>query len=272
MGLLMGFSNQKRQLQTYSGIEILIDKPENSRFVTDQNIESLFSNLGFGKENQTLTAIDIHAFEQKLERNPSVATANVHQTIDGKVVVQLAERKPIIRIYNQNDKSYYLDENGSLMPLSNQHTARVIIASGNINIPYSTVHDLEDLEEQIHEIFRQSNTSAIQNIKLIERLKMEEETLPGAKQLHDLFQLARYVKNDSFWDAQISQIYVAENGDFELIPRVGNHNIVLGSTEYLEEKFNNLMTFYLKGLNKTGWNEYSTINLKFKNQVVCTKK
>jgi hypothetical protein len=31
--------------------------------------------------------------------------------------------------------------------------------------------------------------------------------------------------------------------------------------------------FYTEGLNKTdGWNKYSIINIKYKNQVVCTKK
>jgi cell division protein FtsQ len=39
------------------------------------------------------------------------------------------------------------------------------------------------------------------------------------------------------------------------------------------EKFEKLHTFYLQGLNTTGsWNKYSVINLKFKNQIVCTKK
>jgi cell division protein FtsQ len=32
-----------------------------------------------------------------------------------------------------------------------------------------------------------------------------------------------------------------------------------------------LMTFYKEGLNKVGWNAYLTINLKYKNQIVCTK-
>ena len=32
-----------------------------------------------------------------------------------------------------------------------------------------------------------------------------------------------------------------------------------------------VMIFYQNGLNKVGWNIYSTINLEYKNQVVCTK-
>ena len=158
------------------------------------------------------------------------------------------------------------------MPLSNQYTARVAIANGNIHIPYSTVYELEDLEKRIHRIFRKKNSSAVQNISLIEELGIKQEELPGAKQLKDLFTLSKYVHNSSFWRSQISQIYVNENGDFEFSPRVGKHIIVFGSIENINEKFENLMTFYRKGLNKTGWNEYSIINLKFKNQVVCTKR
>ena len=76
---------------------------------------------------------------------------------------------------------------------------------------------------------------------------------------------------DEFWKAQIIQVKVLENGELELIPRVGNHTILLGTTDELELKFKKLKIFYEKGLSKTGWNEYSQINLKFDNQVVCTK-
>lgn len=268
----MGFSGQKRMQQAYSDTQIFIDKPKDSRFVTEDNIKTMFTNLGYGKQNQNLGSIDINHFEKLLTNKPSIEKANVYRTISGKICVELKERKPILRVYNQSGKSFYMDQNGSLMPLSNQYSARVTIANGFINIPYATVHELENLEQKQHHIFRKSNTSAIQNIPLIDQLGLEESTLPGAKQLHDLFTLSKFIYDNAFWDSQISQVYVHQNGDFELTPRVGNHQIIFGSVEDLEQKFDNLMTFYKKGLNKTGWNEYSTINLKFKNQVVCTKR
>ncbi|MEP7169164.1 MAG: cell division protein FtsQ, partial [Bacteroidota bacterium] len=79
------------------------------------------------------------------------------------------------------------------------------------------------------------------------------------------------IANDAFWNAQVEQIYVTEQSEIELIPRVGNHRIILGDASQLDEKFNKLMIFYKQGLNNTGWNNYNTINLKFTNQVVCTK-
>jgi cell division protein FtsQ len=64
---------------------------------------------------------------------------------------------------------------------------------------------------------------------------------------------------------------VNEHQELELIPRVGNHRVLLGDTIDLQDKFRRLMIFYKEGLSKTGWNNYSVINLKFRNQVVCTK-
>jgi cell division protein FtsQ len=82
-----------------------------------------------------------------------------------------------------------------------------------------------------------------------------------------------YTSNNEFWNATVQQLYVNANGEIEFIPRIGNHTVILGDDQLLESKFNKLLLFYQEGMNKKGgWNQYSTINLKFKNQVVCTKK
>lgn len=87
----------------------------------------------------------------------------------------------------------------------------------------------------------------------------------------DLHRFAKFLKENSFWNAQIEQIYVMPNGDIELIPKVGSHTILLGSLDNFEQKLDNLITFYQKGLNKKGWNVYKTINLKYENQVIGVK-
>jgi len=88
----------------------------------------------------------------------------------------------------------------------------------------------------------------------------------------ELCRFVRYLRDNKFWDAQIEQIYVHPNQDVELIPRVGNHQIMIGKVEGFEEKLENLKLFYSQALDKAGWNRYSTINLKFKNQIVCTRR
>ncbi len=86
-----------------------------------------------------------------------------------------------------------------------------------------------------------------------------------------LFEFAKYINKDNFWNIQIEQIYVNAGGEVELIPRVGEHNIILGSFDNFEEKLDNLFDFYKKGLNKKGWNLYKSISLKYENQVIGIK-
>jgi hypothetical protein len=87
----------------------------------------------------------------------------------------------------------------------------------------------------------------------------------------DIYKFALFLVNNDFWRAQIDQIYVDSKGEVELVPKVGNNTIYLGDFTNFETKLDNLMIFYKKGLSKMGWNVYRTINLKYDNQVICTK-
>ncbi|MDR0796397.1 MAG: cell division protein FtsQ [Tannerella sp.] len=88
----------------------------------------------------------------------------------------------------------------------------------------------------------------------------------------ELYKFALFLRKNVFWNNQIEQIYVDANQEVELVPRIGNHRIILGSFDDFEEKMNNLRLFYEQAIPKTGWEKYEIINLKYKNQIVCTKK
>jgi len=83
--------------------------------------------------------------------------------------------------------------------------------------------------------------------------------------------LLNYINKSEFWKAQIEQVYVNSDREFELVPKVGNHTILFGDTTQTEGKFKKLEVFYREGLNTDGWNDYKTINVKFKNQIICKR-
>ena len=87
----------------------------------------------------------------------------------------------------------------------------------------------------------------------------------------ELYKFALFLQKDDFWNDQIEQIYVRSVNDIEIIPRVGSHQIILGSLDNYEKKLEHLRLFYEQVIPKTGWEKYSVINLKYKNQIVCTK-
>jgi cell division protein FtsQ len=81
--------------------------------------------------------------------------------------------------------------------------------------------------------------------------------------------LGSFLENDPFWNAQIEQIYIDSSGDIILSPRVGDHKIIFGDLKDMGTKFNKLYTFYKNIVPEEGWEKYSTVNLKYKDQIVC---
>lgn len=60
--------------------------------------------------------------------------------------------------------------------------------------------------------------------------------------------------------------------DILLIPRVAGHVINFGDTTRLEEKTKALMAAYHKIIPYKGWEEYDTISVKFRGQIVATRR
>jgi cell division protein FtsQ len=52
---------------------------------------------------------------------------------------------------------------------------------------------------------------------------------------------------------------------------MGQHKIVIGKSSDLKKKITKLKAFYKHGLEEIGWDKYKILNLKYENQVVCTK-
>jgi cell division protein FtsQ len=240
----LGFVNVSQEQTIFSKPIINIDYETENRFINENDILSQILDKN-DTGVLTLNNFSVTNLEEKLSNNHSIKDVQVYKTIDGKLVINVKQRRPIVRIFSKNE-SYYIDEKGRLMPLSNKYTARSLVVSGNLNEPFGKRYQ-----------FNYSNLN---------------DTLVAKTLLDDIYKIAHYIDESEFWKAQIEQIDVNKVSEFELVPKVGNHKIVLGGVDNLESKFEKLMIFYKKGLSKTGWNEYSVINLKYKTQVVCTKR
>lgn len=120
------------------------------------------------------------------------------------------------------------------------------------------------LDEEMHQFALSDQYSA-----RVLQVYWEEITVSRVEILESLIEL---IDSDTFLKAQITAIAFDENNELVVYPRVGGHKIILGAAEDFRNKFENLKIFYRHGLEKVGWNRYSMINLKYHNQVVCTKR
>lgn len=246
---LLGFVDKKQKALPCAEIVIRIDNSVQHDFINESDILALI-NGNVNIVGTPVGSINISLLEKKIMNNPYVEQAEVYSTIDGKLQVNVVQRDPVVRIMTMRDESFYIDRSGKFMPVCDHYSTPVIVASGYIFDAYAEMH------VPVWEV----------DTTVTDTSKMSVQPV-----LSQIYSLSQYIGANEFWNAQIEQIYINDQGDIELIPRVGNHRIILGSVTALEEKLNRLYIFYTKGLNKTGWNNYSIINLKYKNQVVCTK-
>jgi len=86
-----------------------------------------------------------------------------------------------------------------------------------------------------------------------------------------MFDFITYIVDNPFWNAQIEQIYVRDDLKIELIPRVSDAVIVLGTLDNYQSKLEKLYKLYQKGFSIIGWNKYKVIDLQYKDQIVCSK-
>jgi cell division protein FtsQ len=232
--VLMSFIAIKKSEVVCKDVKIYI--PGSQYFIDKKEVENILQLSSFTLVGRKIENINLHQLENRLKANPFVEFAKVYADMDGVIMIEIAQRQPILRIMNQFDQDYYIDKNGLKIPLSANFTARVVVANGFIEEPFG--NKVDTLRTQL------------------------------AK---DLFRTASYITHDSLWDAQIAQIYVNNDHEIELVPRVGNQKILLGNADSLELKFRNLMAFYKQALPQVGWDAYKLINIKYANQVIGVK-
>lgn len=91
-------------------------------------------------------------------------------------------------------------------------------------------------------------------------------------ELANVFTIASKVQQDDFLKKHVVEIHQNDNKSIDLKFRLHDFTIHLGSLKSLDKKINNLKAFYQKAMRDNTLNDYSVVNLKFDNQVICTKK
>lgn len=87
----------------------------------------------------------------------------------------------------------------------------------------------------------------------------------------ELNRLLRFVYDDEFLKKNIIGIQVLSNGSLKMLNRDFDYAIDFGKTINIEQKFGNYKAFFQKAVTDSSLYKYKNINLKFTQQVVCTK-
>lgn len=241
-------SNQSRGEALLQEPKISIVVKGENAFINKEELLGKLKRRQFLYDNQKVSELNIEKMEEYIRSISHVKDVNIYTEIDGNWVIRVELRKPIVRVFNRYNESYYLDEDGIIMNTTLTYTARVPVASGEI------ISKREGL-----------------NVPQI----INNDTLISILKLDDIYWISDYVCNDPLFQSLIGQIYVEKNGDIVLTPLVGDQKIMFGtanSKEEVEKKFDKLRIFYNEAMPYEGWKKYESISLKYEEQIVCKKK
>lgn len=213
-------------------ISVAIEADSNCMFLNSAEVIHLIEDKFGNPVGKPAIEISLTKIEQTLNAVPYVEKSTAYIGFDGVLKIKIKERRPVIQIVNNIGQSFYLDSFGMQIPKKENTQPNLLLANGNINV------------------------------KL---MPGKVSALPIAQ---ELLNLGKFLYYNKYWDTQFEQCYVDNYNRLLLIPRVGNHSIVIDNTQNMHQKFENLSLFYRKGLQTVGWNKYVQIDLSVNNQVI----
>jgi cell division protein FtsQ len=212
----------------------LVGESAQALFMDEISIRAILNEQGVhvGLPLEQLNLTELERFIEKKEW-----VKNAEFFVDNKLVLEakIEQRIPIARVFTSNGASFYIDNEGSRLPLK-QLTV--------LNLPVFTGFPTDQ-----------------------PKLSKPDSTL-----LKDVLTFAKTIQKDSFFMAQVAQVNIEPNGHFQMVPTLGDHLVLLGTIDKLEDKLNRLFTFYKKVWVGSGINSYQVIDCRFDQQVVALKK
>jgi cell division protein FtsQ len=230
--MLMIAANEHQEAILFSKLNINIDHHKGLFFVSDEDVENTFQML-YPDSQISIVDVDLNKFERLIENNPFIEEVEVFADMKGTVSIAVIQKQPVIRIINNNGVSYYFDEKGDKMPVSDNFTLRVPVATGFIETADNPVRD-----------------SVVKK---------------------QLFDLISFIRDDEFLLALCEQIDVNEKGEFEIIPKFSIHRFLIGDASELGQKFKRMKIFYNEVMKSDTVQNFNIVNLKYNNQIICTK-
>ncbi len=233
-------SAQGRRQELCSDIQVTILDSAVNNFITKQDVVDIIKSSDINPIAKEREWVDLPEIEELLEHRSAIRKSDAYIGTDGILHVEVSQRRPILRIQTAQG-GFYIDDSQYIFPLVSTFTSYVPIITGNIPV-------------RLQEGFR-------------------GEVYGDEKMwLDDIIRLAEYLDRHPFWNAQIQQINVENNGDFTFYTAVGDQKIIFGGLDNLDYKFAKLKTYYDQIVPIYGWEKYDQVNLKFSDQIVCTKR
>jgi cell division protein FtsQ len=229
---LIAFVNEKSKVQRCQGIEVTLMDSNDQFYISNEDIEKYVTKNGLDPlEGKMLSEIDLSILEGRVQEIKQIEYCEAYGDLQGIIHIKAQPYIPYARLSNSDSKNdKYLNDEGQFFPLSKYHSSRVLLLSGNYFNGKKKLETEADIE---------------------------------------ILDLINTIKNDSFWNAQISQMEVNRAGEITFVPVLGDQIIEFGHAENIDKKLEKLKVFYKQIMAVKGWDTFTKVKLQYANQLVC---
>ncbi|WP_318542761.1 cell division protein FtsQ/DivIB [Marixanthotalea marina] len=103
---------------------------DDNLFITYETVSKLLIQNQGKVKNVPKEILDLNELESALNSNPMIKSAEVYVSVNGTLNAEIEQKRPIARV--STNASYYIDDEGSYMPLSSNYSARVPLVTGHV--------------------------------------------------------------------------------------------------------------------------------------------
>lgn len=224
------------------GIDFNLERSHRNGFVEKDSVVSYAKAICDLEHQAAISTINMRKIQQLLDDNLWIESASAYIGLNDTLIIKAKEYEPVLRVYNHDKRSVYVTKEGVLFPSNPLYSPRVIIASGNFNFPYP-----------------QKNSRVT-------------DSLYASSGLNEALIIAMAVNQDPFLTGNIGQIYRDEHNEYELMVNNLSAQVILGDTDAVNDKLSRLAALLEKYSGTEELKAYKSLNLKYKNQIVCTKQ
>lgn len=130
MVFLYSFSSKRNAKRVINEeVEITFFQGQENKFLTHEIVNNLLKQKLGGTLEVAKDKVDLNVLESALDSQGLIEKAEIFSSIDGSLRAQIKQKTPIVRFLSGNT-SYYIDNKGTKMPLSDNYSERVPLVVG----------------------------------------------------------------------------------------------------------------------------------------------
>ncbi len=250
----------EREKNLCRGLRVTVLDSAERGFITSGMVKNWFAleQQQFLREPiDRINTLDVEAF---VRRRGFVKEVHAYTTMDGMLNIELTQRKPILRVNSINGYDFYVTDDNYILPTQRYYTVYVPVVTGMVRLPFAP--------DYVGSLDKWAGGEDQGEKKVSENYSF----------LANLINFVKFVEEDGFWNAFWVQINIRDSGQegrydpqVELVPRLGDQIVCMGSLDDYRGKLTKLMSFYRNGLDYTGWESCHYIDLRYRSQVVCSE-